>query len=258
MSKRTGAGAYSCHFTPSIASGMCMCNACMNIDFSDSLVAEDSVEANSSNNQLSSFYLISEAFSSHTKKIVEASGGETLYYYLESESTTRKLANGMTLETYGHSLDDENYIEDLFLTLDPLIDLDFERTYDYSISSFDFYSVWDVWDWNDSTLGQVNDQLDNAYYWDVIWKDAEGSEETSPLDKFIIAHELGHGVHQFLANRNGVLLADTPLTLAETASVFGEMLTFKSLLNSAKDISERKLLLRSKIEDMLNTVFRQI
>ena len=77
-------------------------------------------------------------------------------------------------------------------------------------------------------------------------------------DVMTLAHELGHGVHQFLANRNGVLLADTPLTLAETASVFGEMLTFKSLLNSAKGTSERKLLLRSKIEDMLNTVFRQI
>ncbi len=51
-----------------------------------------------------------------------------------------------------------------------------------------------------------------------------------------LAHELGHGVHQFLANRNGVLLADTPLTLAETASVFGEMLTFKSLLNNAKSV----------------------
>ena len=73
-----------------------------------------------------------------------------------------------------------------------------------------------------------------------------------------LAHELGHGVHQFLANRNGVLLADTPLTLAETASVFGEMLTFKSLLNNAKSLAEKKFLLRSKIEDMLNTVFRQI
>ena len=54
-----------------------------------------------------------------------------------------------------------------------------------------------------------------------------------------LAHELGHGVHQFLANRNGVLLADTPLTLAETASVFGEMLTFKSLLNNAKSLAEK-------------------
>ena len=77
-------------------------------------------------------------------------------------------------------------------------------------------------------------------------------------DVMTLAHELGHGVHQFLANRNGVLLADTPLTLAETASVFGEMLTFKSLLNNAKSLPEKKFLLRSKIEDMLNTVFRQI
>ena len=58
-------------------------------------------------------------------------------------------------------------------------------------------------------------------------------------DVMTLAHELGHGVHQFLANRNGVLLADTPLTLAETASVFGEMLTFKSLLNNAKSLAEK-------------------
>ena len=73
-----------------------------------------------------------------------------------------------------------------------------------------------------------------------------------------LAHELGHGVHQYLANENGVLLAETPLTLAETASVFGEMLTFRSLLEKSKTLSERRFLLRSKIEDMLNTVFRQI
>ncbi len=77
-------------------------------------------------------------------------------------------------------------------------------------------------------------------------------------DVMTLAHELGHGIHQYLANRNGVLLADTPLTLAETASVFGEMLTFKSLLKKSKTVSEKKFLLRSKIEDMLNTVFRQI
>ena len=73
-----------------------------------------------------------------------------------------------------------------------------------------------------------------------------------------LAHELGHGIHQYLANRNGILLANTPLTLAETASVFGEMLTFKSLLNKSKNKGQKISLLRSKIEDMLNTVFRQI
>ena len=77
-------------------------------------------------------------------------------------------------------------------------------------------------------------------------------------DVMTLAHELGHGIHQYLANKNGVLLADTPLTLAETASVFGEMLTFKSLLNKSKNKNEKIFLLRSKIEDMLNTVFRQI
>ena len=77
-------------------------------------------------------------------------------------------------------------------------------------------------------------------------------------DVMTLAHELGHGVHQYLANSNGLLLSDTPLTLAETASVFGEMLTFKFLLENSKSIEQRKTILRSKIEDMINTVVRQI
>jgi oligoendopeptidase F len=77
-------------------------------------------------------------------------------------------------------------------------------------------------------------------------------------DVMTLAHELGHGVHQVLAARQGALMADTPLTLAETASVFGEMLTFQSLLKAAPDKSTRKAMLAGKVEDMLNTVVRQI
>jgi oligoendopeptidase F len=77
-------------------------------------------------------------------------------------------------------------------------------------------------------------------------------------DVMTLAHELGHGVHQVLAAPQGPLLAPTPLTLAETASVFGEMLTFKALLETAIDAKERKALLAQKVEDMINTVVRQI
>ncbi len=77
-------------------------------------------------------------------------------------------------------------------------------------------------------------------------------------DVMTLAHELGHGVHQVLAADLGELLASTPLTLAETASVFGEMLTFKKLLASAPDKAARKRLLAGKVEDMINTVVRQI
>ncbi len=77
-------------------------------------------------------------------------------------------------------------------------------------------------------------------------------------DVMTLAHELGHGVHQVLANAQGPLMAPTPLTLAETASVFGEMLTFKALLAGAKDKREKKALIASKVEDMINTVVRQI
>ncbi len=79
-----------------------------------------------------------------------------------------------------------------------------------------------------------------------------------PRDVMTLAHELGHGVHQVLAGDQGLLMAQTPLTLAETASVFGEMLTFKSILASARSAKERKTLLAGKVEDMLNTVARQI
>ncbi len=79
-----------------------------------------------------------------------------------------------------------------------------------------------------------------------------------PRDVMTLAHELGHGVHQTLAAPNGALMAPTPLTLAETASVFGEMLTFRALLATTTDAATRKAMLAAKVEDMLNTVVRQI
>ncbi|MBA85156.1 M3 family oligoendopeptidase [Thalassobius sp. S69A] len=79
-----------------------------------------------------------------------------------------------------------------------------------------------------------------------------------PRDVMTLAHELGHGVHQVLAADQGEMLSSTPLTLAETASVFGEMLTFRTMLNKAKSKAERKVMLAGKVEDMINTVVRQI
>jgi oligoendopeptidase F len=77
-------------------------------------------------------------------------------------------------------------------------------------------------------------------------------------DVMTLAHELGHGVHQVLAGPQGQLMADTPLTLAETASVFGEMLTFRALLARETEPARRRIMLAGKVEDMLNTVIRQI
>ena len=79
-----------------------------------------------------------------------------------------------------------------------------------------------------------------------------------PRDVMTLAHELGHGVHQVLAGPNGALMAPTPLTLAETASVFGEMLTFRALLSKTRSTAERRIMLAGKVEDMINTVVRQI
>ena len=77
-------------------------------------------------------------------------------------------------------------------------------------------------------------------------------------DVMTLAHELGHGVHQILAGHQGYLMSGTPLTLAETASVFGEMMTFRALLDAETDPAKRRLMLAAKVEDMLNTVVRQI
>jgi oligoendopeptidase F len=79
-----------------------------------------------------------------------------------------------------------------------------------------------------------------------------------PRDVMTLAHELGHGVHQSLSSAQGEILASTPLTLAETASVFGEMLTFQKMLSVNKNEINRKQLLAGKVEDMINTVVRQI
>ena len=79
-----------------------------------------------------------------------------------------------------------------------------------------------------------------------------------PRDVMTLAHELGHGVHQVLAAKQGALMADTPLTLAETASVFGEQLTFRAMLAKEKNAEKRKALIAHKVEDMLNTVVRQV
>ncbi len=79
-----------------------------------------------------------------------------------------------------------------------------------------------------------------------------------PRDVMTLAHELGHGVHQVLANAQGALMAYTPLTLAETASVFGEMLTFKALVAQTQNPREKRALLAQKVEDKINTVVRQI
>ena len=77
-------------------------------------------------------------------------------------------------------------------------------------------------------------------------------------DVMTLAHELGHGVHQVLAGHQGYLMAGTPLTLAETASVFGEMLTFRAMLNAETDPARRRIMLAGKVEDILNTVVRQV
>lgn len=148
-----------------------------------------------------------------------------------------------------------------------------ERTYTWSeakelvLSSYLAFSP---------TLGKLGKQ-----FFDASWIDAQIRPGKSPgafahptvpsvhpyllvnyqgkaRDVMTLAHELGHGVHQVLAGKQGALIADTPLTLAETASVFGEQLTFREMLRREKDKTRRKSILASKVEDMIATVVRQV
>lgn len=77
-------------------------------------------------------------------------------------------------------------------------------------------------------------------------------------DVMTLAHELGHGIHQYLSAQQGYLMSSTPLTLSETASVFGEQLTFQKILKNEANDNKKKLIIANKVEDMLNTVIRQI
>ena len=80
----------------------------------------------------------------------------------------------------------------------------------------------------------------------------------TPRDVMTVAHELGHGVHQYLSRGRGALQADPPLTMAETASVFGEMLVFHALQTAETDHERSLALVCGKIEDSCSTVFRQV
>lgn len=82
--------------------------------------------------------------------------------------------------------------------------------------------------------------------------------EAKPRDVMTLAHELGHGIHQYLSRTQGMLQSDTPLTTAETASVFGEMLVFQDLMAREQDAAVRLAMLTAKLEDSFATVFRQI
>jgi len=107
-------------------------------------------------------------------------------------------------------------------------------------------------------MAEIAEQFFDKNWIDAGVRPGKSPGAGSPRDVMTLAHELGHGVHQVLAADQGALLAQTPLTLAETASVFGEMLTFRSLLDKCETAQERKAMLARKTEDMLNTVVRQI
>lgn len=131
--------------------------------------------------------------------------GETVNYYIEIESSYGKgwygdrweLEDGTWFESVGQGSEDIEFITDMFTKLDPLIDLDFKRTYTYDETNFDIYSVDWVSNWETnggSIVGQVFQQFSGGAWWDIFWKDTDGLISLSDFDKNSIIHEIGHAL----------------------------------------------------------------
>ncbi|MFL0789858.1 MAG: hypothetical protein AB8E87_06470, partial [Prochlorococcus sp.] len=136
--------------------------------------------------------LISSAFGDHTRDSLN--GAETLYYYIfEDHEDALNLAGGTTIDSSGHSGEEITFVESIFLALDPLIGLDFERKLTRDETHLDIYCVDYVSTWEEADLGEVFYQgSGSSSYWDLAWKDTNGSGSLIPNDKNTIIHEIGH------------------------------------------------------------------
>jgi hypothetical protein len=145
---------------------------------------------------ISPYLLISAEFSRHTQAGLSGEiVGSTLKYYIHQTEGDISLEDGSSAYSVGHSSEDIAFIEDLFLRLDPLIELDFERQDNWDGTLLDIYSIDWHSEWEEDIAGQVFDQ--GAYewsYWDVLWRDTDGESELSTFDASTIVHEIGHAL----------------------------------------------------------------
>lgn len=142
------------------------------------------------------YILISADFSTHTQAGLSGQiNGSLLNYYIHQTEGDVALEDGSNAHSVGHSEADMAFIDDVFLRLDPLIELDFQKKVDWDSTLLDIYSIDWHSEWDGDTVGQVLDQ--GAYeqsYWDVLWRDTDGEPELSEFDASTIVHEIGHAL----------------------------------------------------------------
>lgn len=140
------------------------------------------------------FDIVSESlFVPHMQSVLAWDGDFNINYYIEDYPGDYQLFNGDIVVAYEHSFEDELYIQNIFNALDSLLGLSFTRVFDKTTADIDIYSVQENFSWEDTIVGQVQPVVRGAY-WDVLWKDTDGLEELSQLDKYSIIHEIGHAL----------------------------------------------------------------
>ena len=138
--------------------------------------------------------LISSTFGAHTKNALNASGGESLEYYIHNETGYTVFDDYTYGDSLGHSSEERDFVKSIFNRVDEYIDLDFNESSTWSGSTFDIYSLGSYSEWNSSTVGEVNDHGSGSEsYWDIYWKNTGGSSLNS-FNANTIVHEIGHAL----------------------------------------------------------------
>jgi len=142
------------------------------------------------------YILISAAFSNHTQAGLSGQiNGSTLNYYIHQTEGDVALEDGSNAHSVGHSEADITFIDNIFLRLDPLIELDFQKQDTWDGTLLDIYSIDWHSEWDEDIVGQVFDQgVYEKSYWDVLWRDTDGESELSEFDASTIVHEIGHAL----------------------------------------------------------------
>ena len=173
----------------------CGCDSCrLNPEGS-----EQAINAHSSSTQgggsLLTTGLISTTFSTHTTNALSASGGEILNYYIHNEIGHESFEDNSYGYSLGHTAEESKLIRSIFNRIDQYIDLDFHESSNWIGTAFDIYYVESYSEWDETTLGQVNDHGYGAgSYWDIYWKDTNGANSLNDNDTNTIVHEIGHAL----------------------------------------------------------------
>lgn len=173
----------------------CACDSCRLLTENKNQVKANANSWSQGANYLTTDGLISDSFASHTEAILNAGAGEVLQYFIYNGLGFVDFEDYSYGYSLGHSSQEETFIRNAFSKIDRLIDLDFREANNWNNSAFDIYCLGFYSQWSDFTVGQVNDQgYGWGSYWDIYWKDTNGSNPLNSFDSMTIIHEIGHAL----------------------------------------------------------------